>query len=433
MTNVVSIVNRLPPRPQPPRDIAHFLRVGSNHRLLETLLESDRLPVSRFVVGAGVAATQGELIQALRQNGHEIALDTNVAELSVVGRFKGTSGGAPWADPDRPLQPSHFMTDDSHDVVRKIADYVVNNKFDRVLAPTHLLSGHDDPWFALDVWACNRLRRLLDDRGATSVPIDYPLILKRSVYEDPIQRNALKQSLSTASIASIWLRVSGFGAASTGVAAKKYIVSACDLQQLDKPLIADGAGGIISSGLLAFGAVSGICHGLAEQERFDASGWHKPPVKGGGGGYTILVPGLDRLFKKADAEILMNVAGARNVLSCRNPQCCRFGFDDTIRNPKAHYISVRSKSIADLMKVPEGRRPRHFIEGELKSIRNDARRASKLAIGQEALSAVVKRSVDRIDRVYDVLTSLANAGFVSEKALALPRRVAPEGLRREQP
>src|SRR3954463_3332947 len=104
-----------------PESLAHFLRVGArNHRRLEQLLAAGQLPVSRFVVEAGAYEKQADLLNALSQTNNEIVLDTNVAELSVIGRFRGTASAAPWANPDGVLTELHFKTGSNElDVVGK--------------------------------------------------------------------------------------------------------------------------------------------------------------------------------------------------------------------------------------------------------------------------------------------------------------------------
>src|SRR3954471_21901204 len=103
MPNVVYLHNE-------PHPIAQFLRIGtSSHRLLEQLFLAGRLPMRRFVVEAGTFPRQTDLISSLLlRSGIELVLDTNVAELSAVGRFQGAASDAPWAIPDETLKPIHF-------------------------------------------------------------------------------------------------------------------------------------------------------------------------------------------------------------------------------------------------------------------------------------------------------------------------------------
>src|ERR1700710_930340 len=90
-----------------PAPIARFLRV-TEHRRLDQLLEADKLPYQRFVVEAGYFTEQHVLIDALRQRGQQLVLDTNIAELSAVAKFTGHAKNAPWADPEGPLTEEHL-------------------------------------------------------------------------------------------------------------------------------------------------------------------------------------------------------------------------------------------------------------------------------------------------------------------------------------
>ena len=85
---------------RPPAPLTPFLRVGnSGHRRLEQLLLSGQFPFFRVVIDAASFQKQSDLIGALRTNGRELILDTNVAELSVPGKFEGAVRAAPWGEP----------------------------------------------------------------------------------------------------------------------------------------------------------------------------------------------------------------------------------------------------------------------------------------------------------------------------------------------
>ena len=122
--------------------VAQFLRIGSSgHRRLEQLLAAGKLPYQRFVGDAGAFARQKDLIEALRLDGRELVLDTNVAELSTIGRYRGIAKGAPWASPDGVLTQSHLRTGDNEfDLLGSIARFVVEKGVKRVMAPVHYLS-----------------------------------------------------------------------------------------------------------------------------------------------------------------------------------------------------------------------------------------------------------------------------------------------------
>jgi len=116
----------LHPRPEP---VAHYLRLGAFHRQVEKLLAAGRLPVERVVVEASAFTHQKDVVGQLVDAGRELMLDTNVAELSAVGRYSGAAKSAPWAQTEAPLQPEHFARGSSHDVIGKIARFAVEHGF----------------------------------------------------------------------------------------------------------------------------------------------------------------------------------------------------------------------------------------------------------------------------------------------------------------
>lgn len=149
-----------------PSPIGHFLRVGSSgHRQLETLLASNKMMLDRVVFDASVATRQAELVSAVSEAGGEVILDTNVAELSSIGRFSGAARTAPWANPESVLKPEDLHANANRDVVGQIARFAVSHGFHAVHAPTHLLEGSIDPLFGVDRDATNALRRALDAAG----------------------------------------------------------------------------------------------------------------------------------------------------------------------------------------------------------------------------------------------------------------------------
>jgi hypothetical protein len=419
-----------------PQQVVEFLRIGSNsHRQLEHLLAAGQLPLTRFVVDAGSFDQQKELIAGLKQAGREIVLDTNVAELSVIGRFRGTASKALWADPDSVLTEAHFRRGvNEFDVIGRIARFCVMQGVTRVLAPTHLLENAVDPWLTTDIASSELLRNALDIEGGKDIAIDYPLMILNATLTDAAQRRQLIQQIADTTCDSIWLRVSGFGAEATGVGICKYISAAQEFHVLGKPMIADGVGGLCGLAIAAFGATCGVTHGVAEKERFDTGSWHKPPTGGGGGGgYSVLLPGIDRLLKKEDAEALIAAPSGRRLLSCNNRACCPHGFEDTVKNPKAHYLRQRAAQYSTLSTVPDQRRISHFLTGEMAQADRTARQIAKLKLTSSELIKVVEKNTKRLERMRDVLENLEQTSTTATRSVAFPLpkgsgRVSRKGL-----
>src|SRR3974377_1466165 len=111
-----------------PDPITQFLRIGfTHHRRLEQLLLAGQFPVARVVVDAATFKRQADFINALRANGRQVILDTNVAELSSVGTFEGAVREAPWARPDGVLTPSNLIGANESNVLGAISRFAVAN------------------------------------------------------------------------------------------------------------------------------------------------------------------------------------------------------------------------------------------------------------------------------------------------------------------
>lgn len=408
-----------------PSEVGHFLRIGtSGHRQLETLHGAGKMMLDRVVIEASAVARQQELIGSLAEVGAELILDTNIAELSSRGRFAGAAKTAPWANPRSVLTPDDLRPNANRDVIGHIARFAVAQGFHAVLAPTHILDGSPDPLFGVDRDATAALRKALDAEGGAAIEINYALNIKNASLRDPAQRRAFIAGLADVPYRNLWFRVSGFGADATPMGLRRYIAAMMDFLRLNRPIVADGVGGLAGMAIAAFGAAGGICHGVAEKERFDASDWHKPPKQGGGGREKrVLITGMDRLLSVKQVEALMAAPSARKLLSCHDRSCCPCGLDDMLKDPKAHYLHQRARQIANITRVPDSRRVRHFLDHELCNTERTARNAAKLKIEDKELIDVLTRSSARLEKMQAVLEDLSKTVDGAPRALA-PRRSA---------
>jgi hypothetical protein len=340
-----------------------------------------------------------------------------------VGRYQGSAQGAPWANPNGVLTDAHLRCGNNEfDLIGKIARFVVENGIKRVMAPAHFLREATDPWFPSDLAACEALRVALDREDGRDVAIDYPLMVSNAALNDIAQRRAFMGALRSMPINSVWLRVSGFGSDATAAALRKYIAAARDFHDLAKPVIADCVGGLAGFAILAFGAAGGIAHGLAEKERFDTASWHRPPKppdpdkKRGGNAYSVLLPGIDRLLKPAQAQVLIDATGGRRLLSCNDRRCCPHGFEDTIRDPKGHYLRQRAWQCEILSKVPEPRRAQDFLDNTLAAADRIARQVARLRVPDDILATIIVRNAERFDRLRVVLENLKETEALSTRS-----------------
>ena len=240
---------------------------------------------------------------------------------------------------------------------------------------------------------------------------------------DPLQRRAFLMNLKDLPFDNLWLRISDFGSDATGIGARRYIAAVTEFLSLNKPIIVDGVAGLVGLAIVAFGAASGFAHGVAELDRFDARGWDKPQVKGGGGNKTrFLVPGLDRLVNLQQMEQILAAPSGRRICSRNDKSCCPNGWEDTQRDPKAHYLHQRHKQVQALSAVPDLRRVQHFLDHDLASANRFARDVAKLRINDEALKETLSKTGQRLERMPEVFENLKKILGDAPRSAPLQRR-----------
>lgn len=402
-----------------PRKIAQFMRVGFfEHRQIEQLLSAGKLPVKRFVIEAANYERQGGLVRTLRDEDAEIVLDTNVAELSTVGKYSGSAKAAPWAVDGRPLEREDFVEGTNRSVIEPIARFSVENKISAVMAPTHYLGDDQIEWLKVDLRACIALRRALDKYDGQSIAIDYPLIITYKQLRDPNFRASLINDLRNVPFDYLWLRVSGFGADATPAGVERYIKSLFSFHALERPIIADQVGGLASLAVCVFGASSGFSHGVSGKERFSAAGWVNPTGRkgGGGGGKSIYIPGLDRRLKVVEARKMFNDARtAREIFGCSDKSCCG-DIERMLNNPESHFMVQKGRQVKDLSDTPETMRVDRFLMEHVKPARQRAGRAMRLKKTDDEAKIKIGKASKRLERFEDTLINLYESIGPSEFA-----------------
>lgn len=384
----------------PIQPIAHFVRLGeSGYLKLANLHAAGRFPVTRVVVDASRLKHQKEFVASLRSKGVEIILDTKVAELSAREKFGGYARYTPWAKlgDGEPLNPSHFDPASPHDIFGEIARFAIEHKVDAVLAPTHFLG---DPtftsWFAVDRLACVAMRNALDREGGSNIAIDYALIIPHVTLNDDSMRSDFLAGLDGLPYENLWVRASGYGSDAAPLATRRFIVAMTALHNLGKPVVADYLGGLVGFAGLAFGAVSGISHGVGERERFDARSWHKAPIAKTEGDtfgrrVRVLVAGLDRSSTIPELELMANARGGRRLVACGNRECCQHGLSDMIAEPHQHAAFYNFAIIEAMAAVPDLNREHHFLNGPMADA---VRRALQVKDLKFSVSEAAARKVD---------------------------------------
>ncbi len=413
---MIATVHVLHSKPSP---IGSFLRVGhTGHRKLEALIAASRLRFRRFVFDATHVDDQKDLLATLQRAGCEIVLDPNAAETAMLGRFGSSVSTLPWGNPDRPWEPGDFGRTRNLDTAKAIAEFAVRHKIDAVLAPTHCIETFPSPWLSIDLRLCEELRHELDRAGGTHIPIDFQLITTNTLLKDQAAREALVAGIRHAPAENIWLRASGFGAAATGSATRAFIEASRSFHEINKPIIADYAGGLSALAAAAFGGVGGFSHGMNQKETFRIGDWRKPATGGGGSAKRIYVPELDRSFKEDQLNALFSVKGTRARFGCNDTTCCPHGMEDMLENPHRHFVIQRSRQIKNLSDAPEARRAEHFLLHHLDPAVRSARLASRLKFANGDVVKLINETKKRLTNLRDPLGDLHSTSASATRSAA---------------
>ncbi|MFK0693161.1 hypothetical protein ACFX5Q_34260 [Mesorhizobium sp. IMUNJ 23033] len=383
----------------PVQPVGHFIRLGeSGYNKLADLHAAGRFPATRLVVDASRIKHQRELISALRAGGAEFVLDTKVAELSVLEKFAGYARHAPWSamGQSRPLAPEHFDPQHAGDIFGQIARMAVEYGMDAVLAPSHFLG---DPtfagWFKIDRASCLALRNALDREGGNHIAVDYQLIVPHTKLNEDVTRSEILDGLHDLAYDNLWIRASGFGHSSGPLATRRFISALTGLHNLGKPIVADYLGGLNGHAALAFGAISGLCHGIGEKESFDARSWHLPVEKSEDGNFgratRVQISGIDRSATVPELELMASAYGARQLVTCCDRACCAHGLKSTLADPRQHAAYQSFTMIAELASVPDHNRAGHFLNGRMVEVDRKARQVKDLKFD---VAKAAERNID---------------------------------------
>lgn len=404
--------------PAKPR-LGLYLRPGRNdHTVFQQLLAEDRA-VSGLVLDSRHFSRQADLRDALVGNGVHAVLDTDFMEAATPGGavLAGVSE-LPWAS---------LVTEDraslrgaaGRKLASLIADMVSAGSFSAVLAPTHLLEGASDSWFAADRAVATALRWELDRRDLGDVAIFYPLAIPGTILRHGAQRAILIEALKSIEIDALWLRIHPFGTTSAGPIALRGYVEACwDLHRVGIPLVAERSG-TIGVALMAFGAAGGIESGITLGERFDSRSLaapRDPNAKPFSPAPRVYLQDIGAFVQRASAGSLFENRQMLAALACRDAACCRRGAVDMIKDPRRHFVLRRISEVDRVGAAPAEHRPGLYLEDFLRPATDLALRASKV------LPALVPAQ-QRLERWRFTLGAIERTGIPSVSLPALGQRI----------
>lgn len=402
-----------------------YLRAGFNSQKdIRDALASGHSGYHGVVFDAANIQKQKNLLHAVRSRPLEAILDPQtLAPGFDAGRTK-TVSSIEWAG-ECAHSPEAFGEDSQRALATSIADCVARHGFTGVLAPTHFVSGANDPWLNIDAQTCGLLRTELEKRQCNDVIVIYSLSMPMAVFRQPDKRSRIISKLPGYTAVALRLRIANFGKDATGQGLESYLEGARDFSRLGLPVVAHHLGGLIGLSCLAFGAVGGICHGVAMLEKFDIYKWTRPPSdNGGGGGKLVYIPRLDLFLKKPEAELLFGVKGAAAKFACRDTSIAQRGPKDMIGNPGVYFIAQRIRQISDVSEIPQSIRASEFVEREVRPLTDQALWAARTAIGSEKLEDKFKRNQARLDRLRPTFGTLAERSSNQDFADPPPFRAA---------
>jgi hypothetical protein len=422
MSNVIRLPRPRALRPTPSR-LGYYLRVGRNeHREVAHILGEGERAYLGLVIDAPHAHRHRELVTEASRIGLDVVLDPKTQPAALVGGFSESLGGLPWHS-GRQSVLSDFKGLEGQRRAAAIAKFASDRGFSAVLAPTHIISGAEDPWFEADLSVAAALKRMLP----SNVAVFYSLAVSMQVLRDSAARQRIVEGLRRVDVDALWLKVENFGADATGEKVRAYIEALAEFHSLDIPIISDHVGGIPALSLVAFGAAGGVSHGVMVLEGFRASSWRRPPS---GNPRTpphrVYVHALDMLVSRAQAEALLNHSTrVKGQHACRNPSCCPRGARDMLEQPVRHYLYSRAREIEALGAIPHSMRVQHLMERVVRPRSDAVASAAALGVADNRLAATLQDRHIAMGRLRGALSNLAETfepRSIAQLPLSRPQR-----------
>jgi hypothetical protein len=344
-----------------------FLRPGhSDHRVLSQILSEGRSAMTGVIFDPSFIGPQEELRSEVLQRNLWAVLDTRMMELATPSGYTDRRSALPWAGAG-PHRPQDMSGAGGRGAVAAIVEFVAKYRFNGVLIGHYLEHGARDTWFGVDLSLISELRRQLDMRGLEDFSLYYTLAVPTAVFHDAGKRAELKDGLRGLEIDGLWLRVHPFGATSGHLTLQRFIQACRDLHNLNLPLVVEKAGSI-GLALLAFGAVSGIESGVSSGDKFDFSRLSRSPKdrKGFAAHARVYLPGLGVFLDRQAAVAFFSNRSLKASFGCQNSACCRRGTQDTLADPRRHFVFTRMEEVGAISQVPPQLRSVQYLDNALR-------------------------------------------------------------------
>jgi hypothetical protein len=427
--NVIHLPRPRSQRPGP-EGLGFYVRAGRNdHVTLLELLATGEEGIFGLVIDAQHVERHRDLITEARRHNLDVILDPKTLQMGFPGAMTDGLSALPWAL-DRHHNVTDFDGSAGQQRAAQIVEAAANNGCTQLLGPTHLLNSANDPWLRRDIAMMKRTADEAARQGAEQDLI-YSLALPMRVLRDTAERRAIIAALDDAPCAGIWLRVENFGDDATGEKVVAYIEACRDFHARNIPLVGDHVGGMPGLGVLAFGAVGGIAHGVTMQQSFRASNWRRSPVEGKkafGPGWRVYVPQLDVLLKPNAAQTLFAASPKiKAMCGCRDTHCCPHGARDMVERPARHAVYQRAREIERLSAVPQSVRATNYLNQNVRKVSDDVAQVAAFPLGDDTLTKSLQGKQQEMSRYRQTIAHFAEKNEGASVAVAPQRRQARKG------
>lgn len=311
----------------------------------------------------------------------------------------------------------------------QLVKFAIANDFTQVLGPTHVLSGANDPWLRRDLAMMNLTGDEIAISG-TDIGLVYSLTLPMRVLRQTAERQAVIAAISDARCDAIWLKVENFGDHASGEKTAANIDACRDFHACGVPVVGDHVGGLPGLGLLAFGAVGGIAHGVTLQQTFNTSNWWQPQTaQSGGQGWRVYFPQLDMLLKPMVAERFLGTSRSiKAICACKDTHCCPHGVRDMVAQPARQAMYQRAREIERLSAIPQSLRTDHYLNRIVRPVSDNVARVAALTSLDDELQQKLQKKQREVSGLRETIAHLVGGVNAASVALAPSRReVEPSG------
>jgi hypothetical protein len=421
MSNVVSLPRPIAMRSRPD-PLGFYVRVGFNDHLeLLHLIATGEHGMFGFVIDAHYVSRHRELITEARQRGFDVILDPKTQPMALPYGHTDGLGSLPWGG-ERFHRLPDFDLHAGREKASRIVDFALANNFTQVLGPTHLLSGANDPWLRRDIatmgWTADEIAR-----SGKKLGLLYSLALPMTAFRKGDERRAIVSAIADAPYDSIWVKIENFGDTATGEKTAAYIEGCRDLHARQVPVVGDHIGGLPGLGVLAYGGLGGMAHGVTMQQRFSAASWRRPSqARSGGSSWRVYLPGLDLLLKPTAAEGLLSSPRLKAKCGCHDTHCCPHGVKDMIDRPVRHAMYQRAREIERISFIAPSLRASTYLEEQVRRVSDTVAAVAGLTNLDADLHDSLRRKQGHMRLFRQAMAHFAEASPSESIAMAPTRR-----------